>query len=235
MANCCGPGPLCSTKDGFDTGTLARSQSPMQGPVCSLRIGDMITEAIARGAYAAPKTKARHGTSHSGTIPSETSTKKDPAIELLNLSDVAKKAAYELKKKHPFVVFTSGRRDKTDQARAMASNVTEDDRDWISETYAENTASKACQKWVDNHPQAKTQAENSEGLKGVLDGLTDAQLGQLSRHLSGNAFDVQPTKKGATRIKDTMRGLVHKARMHGSKHAKFLDKEGGKIRWHIQF
>ena len=39
------------------------------------------------------------------------STGSDPAIESLNLSEPARSAAYTIKRKHPWVVFTSGRRD----------------------------------------------------------------------------------------------------------------------------
>jgi hypothetical protein len=60
----------------------------------------------------------------------------DPAIEALDLSDTARNAAYELKKKHPLVTFTSGRRDKQEQANAMAGNVVLN-RKWIKETYSQ--------------------------------------------------------------------------------------------------
>ena len=40
----------------------------------------------------------------------------DAAIEALGLAPVAKAAAYELKRRHPDVVFTSGRRDIAAQA-----------------------------------------------------------------------------------------------------------------------
>lgn len=46
----------------------------------------------------------------------------DPAIERLSLRSIARAAAYELKQQHPGVAFTSGRRDKAAQARAMAAN-----------------------------------------------------------------------------------------------------------------
>jgi hypothetical protein len=152
--------------------------------------------------------------------------KTDPDIEALNLSDTAKKGAYELKRQYPAVVFTSGRRDKSAQASAMASNVVLN-RTWIKETYASNDASKACQKWVDDNPDKKTKDEIAAGLKSVMDGLTDDQLGQLSKHLSGDAFDVQPVDKDADGIKKAIRGLPGLG--------KFLEKEGGLIRWHAQF
>jgi hypothetical protein len=151
---------------------------------------------------------------------------KDDAIEALNLSDPAKKAAYELKKKHSSVVFTSGRRDKASQASAMASNVVAN-RKWIEQTYVSSAASKACQKWVDDNKDKKTQDEIAAGLKGVLDGLNDAELAQLSKHLSGDAFDVQPVDDNAEEIKKTIMNLPGAT--------KFLDKEGGLVRWHVQF
>jgi hypothetical protein len=153
-------------------------------------------------------------------------TKTDPDIEALDLSDTAKKAAYELKKQYPSVVFTSGRRDKAAQASAMASNVVLN-RTWIKETYATSDASTACQKWVDDNKDKKTKQEIADGLKGVMDGLTDAQLAQLSKHLSGDAFDVQPVDKDGAAIKKAIRGLAGLG--------KFLEKEGGLVRWHAQF
>jgi hypothetical protein len=124
------------------------------------------------------------------------------------------------------VTFTSGRRDKGEQARAMASNVVEN-RNWIKETYVSTTVSDACQKWVDDHKEKKTKDEIAEGLLSVLDGQTDADLAKLSRHLSGDAFDVQPVETDADAIKKTIRGLAGLD--------KFLEKEGGLVRWHAQF
>jgi hypothetical protein len=150
----------------------------------------------------------------------------DAEIEALDLAETAKKAAYELKKQHPSVGFTSGRRNKAEQAAAMASNVVLN-RSWISDTYASSTASQKCQKWVDDNKDKKTVAEITAGLQLVLNGLTDAQLAALSKHLSGEAFDVQPVTEDAEAIKTTIRGLTGLS--------KFLEKEGGLTRWHAQF
>ena len=146
-------------------------------------------------------------------------------ISSLNLSSKARKAAEELLKKHPEVVFTSGKRDLTGQAQAMASNVVKK-RDWIKKTYMLNEASKACQKWVDDHPEAKTQKDIAAGLLQTLKGL-GPKAGQISKHLTGDAFDVQPVTKDAAAIKKTMRSLPGAT--------KFLEKEGGLVRWHVQF
>jgi len=59
----------------------------------------------------------------------------DPQIEALDLAVTARIAAYALKKAHPSVKFTSGRRDKADQADAMANKVVKN-RKWIEQTYA---------------------------------------------------------------------------------------------------
>jgi hypothetical protein len=150
----------------------------------------------------------------------------DDSIEALDLAPVARAAAYELKRLHPVVVFTSGRRDKSGQARAMASNVVKK-RKWIVETYKASEACSACQKWVDDHPKATTQAQIQDGLLSVFNSLSENQLGMLSNHLSGNAFDIQPVDQGAEAIKASIRGLKGLDL--------FLDKEGGLIRWHAQF
>ena len=197
------PGPLgINATSGTDQGTLALTASPAPGTV---GVG------TAAGA-----------TAGAAAVASDT----DPEIESLNLRGSARKGAYALKKAHPAVKFTSGRRNKEDQARAMASNVVLN-RTWIEETYASSTVSKACQKWVNKNPDKKTKEEIQEGLLAILNDATDAQLAMLSSHLSGDAFDVQPVETDADAIKKTIRRLKGLDR--------FLEKEGGLVRWHAQF
>lgn len=64
----------------------------------------------------------------------------------------------------------------------MASNVIK--------TYASSTLRTRCQEWVDNNPD-KTQAEIAHGLLTVFNTATDVDLGKFSKHLAGQAFDVQ--------------------------------------------
>jgi len=158
----------------------------------------------------------------------------DPEIEALQLQGAAKTAASALKKAYPSVKFTSGRRNKAEQASAMAANVALN-RKWIEQTYSHSTARYKCQKWVDDNPEKKTKGEISAGLKEVLDALTDAELGRLSKHLSGEAFDVKPQEKDAAEIKAMIKGFTDQAQKNGSTRAKFLEKEGGLVRWHAQF
>jgi hypothetical protein len=153
------------------------------------------------------------------------SRKKTRSIASLNLSPKAKKAAEQLLKEYPDIVFTSGRRDLAGQAHAMAGNAVKK-RDWIAKTYAANDASKACQKWVDEHPDAKTQKEIAAGLLETLKGL-GPKAGQISRHLTGDAFDVQPVNKNPDEVKKAIKELP------GVK--QFLDHEGGLEIWHVGF
>ena len=218
------PGPTSTDKltGPLHDGTSTLGPSPAPGPIGSGAPASLTRAPAPASIGASPSAKPA-----AGGAAAAVDHATDPAIEALNLRSTAKKAAYKLKKAHPSVVFTSGRRNKRDQARAMASNVVLN-RKWIQQTYASSKASKACQKWVDDHPDKKTKAEIEEGLAGVLDTLTDADLAQLSKHLSGDAFDVKPvTGHDADAIKKTIRGLPGLSR--------FLDKEGGLVRWHAQF
>lgn len=164
--------------------------------------------------------------SHAAT-PRKKAGDKPRTIESLKLSPAAKTAAELLQKQYPDIMFTSGRRDLDGQARAMAGNVVKK-RDWIKDTYRENDASKACQKWVDDHPEAKTQKEIGAGLAETFEKL-GPKAGQISRHLTGDAFDVEPVKDEAKAeaIKKSIKDLP------GVK--QFLDHEGGLEIWHVGF
>jgi hypothetical protein len=153
-------------------------------------------------------------------------TELDPKIEALNLNPTAKQAAYKLKAKHPGIIFTSGRRSPADQARAMASNVVKN-RKWIVQTYKPTPVSAACQQWVDGNSNAKSAEDIAGGLQSVLSQFPDTELRRLSKHLSGDAFDVQPVTQNADQIKADIKALPGVE--------KFLDKEGGLVRWHAQF
>jgi hypothetical protein len=170
---------------------------------------------------------ATSGNSHAAQARKKPAT-KPRSIESLNLSPKAKTAAEQLLKEYPNdIVFTSGRRDLAGQAHAMAGNVVKK-RDWIGKTYASNDASKACQKWVDDHPEARTQKDIAAGLLETLQSL-GSKAGQMSRHLSGDAFDIQPVKdqEKAAAIKKSIKELP------GLK--QFLDHEGGLEIWHVGF
>lgn len=184
----------------IDAGTLASVANPLPGP-----IGVHATEQQAPVAREQPK---------------------DAEIEALKLAPVARNAAYALKKVHPGVKFTSGLRDKEGQARAMASNVASN-RKWIAQTYKKTALRQKCQDWVDNNPTQTTKEQIMLGLLKVMGAASDMELGELSKHWSGMAFDVQPVERDAEAIKKTISSLPYLDL--------FLEKEGGMVRWHVQF
>jgi len=112
-------------------------------------------------------------------------------LDELDLSEKAHAAAAALLAAHPQVVFTSGRRDLAGQAHAMASNVVHN-RDWIEQTYAATPQRNALQACVDNCAAGAGQADFTAALLATMDDWTDADLSHVSKHLSGDAFDVQP-------------------------------------------
>jgi len=149
----------------------------------------------------------------------------DPAIDALDLAPTTKAAAEALKEKWPNIVFTSGRRSLADQASAMASNiVSSGNRKWIKQVYV---AADALQQWVDDHPEATSKADIAAGLLATLNAISDDDRNKVSRHLTGQAFDVKPQDADADSIQADIRALPG---LH-----KFLTKEGGLVRWHAQF
>jgi hypothetical protein len=146
-------------------------------------------------------------------------------IEELNLEPIADQAARLLQQKHPDIQFTSGRRDVFQQAHAMASNIVSlNDRQWIGKTYL---AGAKLQQWVDDHPGAVTVDQITAGLQETMDAMPQADLLKISRHLTGRAFDIRPVTQNAAAIKADIRALPGLQ--------KFLEQEGGHVRWHAQF
>lgn len=146
-------------------------------------------------------------------------------IDELQLEPIAKQAASLLKQKHPKLEFTSGRRTVQQQAHAMASNIVAlKDRKWIGKTYL---AAAKLQTWIDQRPEATTVDQITDGLEQTMNAMSETELLKISRHLTGRAFDIRPVTKNAVAIKRDIRALPG---LH-----KFLDREGGHVRWHAQF
>ncbi len=158
------------------------------------------------------------------SAPAELTTLED--IERLDLSPVAKRGALALHAAHPEVRFVSGRRTLTRQARAMARNILESgDRHWIANVYV---AAAPLQDWVEEHADAVTVDALAAGLESTLLTMSPADRARVSKHLSGDAFDLRPvhgeSEAAVRRTINSLPGLV-----------KFLDREGGLERWHVQF
>lgn len=146
-------------------------------------------------------------------------------IDEMQLEPIARQAATVLKNRHPKLEFTSGRRNVRQQAHAMAGNIVAlHDRQWIGKTYL---AGAKLQQWVDQHPEAVTVDAITGGLEQTLNAMPEADLMKISRHLTGRAFDIRPVILNARVIKADILTLPG---LH-----KFLDHEGGHVRWHAQF
>ena len=155
-------------------------------------------------------------------------------IEQMNLSPLARQGAERLLAACPSVVFTSGRRDRWGQAWAMASNIVKGGRDWIACTYKASPVAESLQTWVTMHPEMETVGDLAQGLTDQMVLWSDAELRTISRHCSGDAFDIlpmvneagQPTPEGQFAL-DTIGSLEGLERL--------LTREGGLVRWHVQF
>lgn len=150
------------------------------------------------------------------------------SIDDLDLAASAKTGAQNLQEQFPNdVKFTSGRRSIERQASAMAPNVVKN-RKWIEQTYKASPQRTALQKWVDDHPTATTAAAIAAGLEGVMKSWTEAQQRNFSRHITGDAFDVQPVAGAqGEKIKQAIAKLP-KLNWH-------TFQEGGLEIWHAQF
>lgn len=162
------------------------------------------------------------------------------AIARLSLNAQAHACAVAIAQQHPDVVFTSGRRTRDDQARAMARNIVQDrefraanpktKRKPYLDIYLAHTVIASIKRWLREHPKAVTAAEIEHGLKQVFAGMTDTEMTKLSRHFSGNAFDIAPV--------DGMRGQMILAtikREVSERGARLIENEGGVRVWHVQF
>jgi hypothetical protein len=146
-------------------------------------------------------------------------------IEEMQLAPVAKNAATILKSKHPDLEFTSGLRSVMQQAHAMAANIVSlHDRKWIGNTYL---AGAKLQAWMDQHPEAVTVDALTAGLEQTMNAMPEEERTKISRHLTGRAFDIRPVVLNSKVIKADVQALPG---LH-----KFLDHEGGHVRWHAQF
>ncbi len=150
------------------------------------------------------------------------------SIDDLDLAASAKAGVQNLQEQFPNdVKFASGRRSIERQASAMAPNVVKN-RKWIEETYKASPQRTALQKWVDDHPTATTAAAISAGLESVMKSWTEAQQRNFSRHITGDAFDVQPVAGAqGDKIKQAIAKLP-KLNWH-------TFQEGGLEIWHAQF
>ena len=117
-----------------------------------------------------PSAKARLST----TRPKFTRTDRK-SLDDFELSKNAGEAAEALIKEFGAkIVFMSGRRTLSEQANAMAVNVVKE-RQYIVKTYADTAERAELQKWVDDHPEAKTKEAIAKGLLTAMESWTPEQ------------------------------------------------------------
>lgn len=148
----------------------------------------------------------------------------------LGLIGNAARAAAIIAKAHPDVHFRSGRRTLEEQASAMSKNVVRAGRKWIAENYKASNVVAAVQRWIDSHPEAVTYMAIRTGMLVVLRQFSDLELRKLSKHLTGQAFDIEPIDglQGQMALQ-TIRSVVKE--LGGT----FLENEGKVKVWHCQF
>jgi hypothetical protein len=109
----------------------------------------------------------------------------------------------------------------------MARNVIMQRR-WIGATYKATFERDVLQSWVDRQPLQASIEQIADGLAAVLAAWPIERLAKISSHFTGEAFDVRPESGArAGRITSFIRALPGLD--------KFLEREGGLVRWHAQF
>lgn len=148
-------------------------------------------------------------------------------VDISELNEPAREAAKRAEKHG--LTLTSGKRSIDAQAHAMAVNVHNDPH--YLHIYA-SQAVKDCQGWVDEwlkeHPGEHVDVEQ---CKAHLLSALDGKWGEVSFHLTGDAFDCSP--HGTDEQKELLKTMAKQIEDRGG-HAKFLDSEHGDPAWHLQ-
>ena len=147
----------------------------------------------------------------------------------LNLTGNALNAATKIKEKFPNIIFTGGRRDLDNQARAVAQNIYRSQNSgWIAATYADSTFIRKLNKEiVDNWNTIKgSEALILQTVKRVFDS-DNSGARTMSRHLAGLAFDIRVNSVNYSELNTFVRSLPG--------FRLFLTNEGGLDVWHVEF
>lgn len=138
----------------------------------------------------------------------------------------ALEVALEFHELFPDAIFSRGIRTLRAQCRDMAENVSQNSM-WISETYRASKPALAAHAWVMANKHVRAVGDIADGLEFVLRTFSPVELESLSRHFTGDAFDLRP--RSVTRA--AREWLENEAKKRG---ALFLDREGGLVRYHWQ-
>ena len=160
-------------------------------------------------------------------------------IQELRLSPTAERAARLVLERHPDAVFTSGRRDLMDQARAMAQNAVAFGATWLNDTYKNKRIVNHLMTYMEENPEhcrdAKVLGHH------FYEQLQEHFAGEYAKfpHLRGDAFDIRyPRLKNGLynrpdgdKIMATIRALPE----HGIPLEWVTDQEGRLVVIHAQF
>lgn len=160
-------------------------------------------------------------------------------LQELRLSPTAEKAALFVLKLHPEAIFTSGKRDIMDQARAMAQNAIRYGSGWLDSTYKDKRIVKCLMTYMEENPEHC--AEPKILAHHFYEQLQEHFSGDLMKfpHVRGDAFDIQyprlknglHDKPSADRIMATIRSLPE----FGMPLEWVTDQEGKLRVIHVQF
>jgi len=121
-------------------------------------------------------------------------------IEEMRLAPNARQGAVLVLAAHPGIVFTSGRRDARDQARAMAANTIRYGVDWLGQTYRNRQMVGELEGWIAQHlDQSASLTLMTEGFYRTIVATQAGQLAQFP-HCRGDAFDIQIPRFGSGQI-----------------------------------
>ena len=123
-------------------------------------------------------------------------------IDELGLSANARYAAQLVLARHPDVVFTSGKRDVREQARAMATNTLRYGIAWLGQTYKNRQMVEDLESWMEAHlDQTASIGQMTEGFYLTLQSTQAGQLAQFP-HCRGDAFDIACPRYADGRINE---------------------------------
>jgi hypothetical protein len=131
-------------------------------------------------------------------------------IAEMRLSANAWAAAHIVLTEHPSVIFTSGRRDARDQARAMATNTIRYGVAWLGQTYKNQDMVRNLEEWMETHlDQTASEKLMTEGFYQTLLATQPGQLAQFP-HCRGDAFDIQCPRFASGQVDETQTNAIRR-------------------------
>lgn len=148
-------------------------------------------------------------------------------IDELELDPIMRSRAEELLARCPWVVYTSGRRDVEQQARAMAQNHIADPQTYLMSTYRNGKVFLAS--IVEMAPVDQRSVDKVAGaIRTVFDEQPDALVW---KHRDGTCVDIQPLEDAFGEPTEKGRAVVSYIQ-NCPDTVQFIRREGGLRRWH---